>query len=100
MATLGQCKACQHGVSDEARTCPKCGQPNPCLLPPAVGTVHRCVVNHDGEDYAWVTLPSGFVANVPHPDPHNHIGHLKVGDAVTAKVLSIDRGYARLSLVP
>ncbi|HLY61979.1 MAG TPA: 50S ribosomal protein L7/L12 [Terriglobia bacterium] len=29
MATLGVCKACKGVVSDEATSCPHCGQPSP-----------------------------------------------------------------------
>lgn len=29
MAKLGVCKSCRGKVSDEARTCPHCGQPDP-----------------------------------------------------------------------
>lgn len=39
MAALGLCKACRIRVSDEAVSCPQCGQPGPCLAGSTVGTL-------------------------------------------------------------
>jgi hypothetical protein len=72
MAIIGQCKACGDRVSDQAATCPHCGQPHPYLPVPAPGSVHRARIAYVGErdEYGRVliaTLPSGIRGSVSVP---------------------------------
>ncbi len=94
MATLGQCKACEDQVSDEAVSCPKCGQPDPCVLPPLVGTVHRGVVSAVHESSASVTLSTGFVGSLRGAV----VDTLRLGDSIHVKVASVNRGFAVLTV--
>lgn len=56
MAVLGDCKACTKPVSNEARACPHCGQPNPYSCFPAHSRVRtpfgerRIAALHPGDD--------------------------------------------------
>lgn len=91
MATIGQCKACGRIVSDEAATCPTCGQPKPCVLPPAVGSVHNGHVtsingaSYDGH-FVTVRLPSGVRGSLYLRNDVN------VGDAIRVRVAKVDSG--------
>ena len=93
MATVGQCKACGHRVSDEAATCPECGQPRPCLLPPAVGSTHDARIESYSPsaqdiEYISVTIPSGYfgVLRVP----FGWMRGKNVGDNVSVIVTEVD----------
>lgn len=97
MATIGQCKACGHGVSDEAATCPRCGQPRPCLLAPPVGTVHQGRVTYAGY-ISWVTLSSGTVGSLSLSSEPQAKG-IYVGASISVKIMSVSKdGIVELSL--
>ena len=91
MATVGQCKACSQVVSDEAVTCPHCGQPRPCLLPPPIGSIHDGhIISTSYSDvgyYYGVTLSAGIQGVLFLSDSFTT---LKVGDAVRVRISAID----------
>ncbi|HTE44523.1 MAG TPA: Hint domain-containing protein [Gemmatimonadaceae bacterium] len=68
MAYTTSCKTCKKTVSNEAKTCPHCGQPDPACFP------------------AWTLVLT--------PDGYRPIGEIAVGD----RVLSYDRRSGSLSV--
>jgi len=101
MATIGQCRACRGGVSDEATTCPRCGQPQPCLLIPAPGYAYCARVDSItnvgdyGERYVQVTLSNGITGDftVTRSDPP-----IRVGDHVDVQVTGNREGTVFMGL--
>ena len=94
MAIVGQCKACYQVVSDEALSCPHCGQPNPCLLAPPVGSVHVGHVesvyrSYEGRDSFGIILSSGVRGLLLQPSLSNPI---QEGEAIRVKVKDVDKG--------
>jgi hypothetical protein len=97
MATIGQCRACDHPVSDEAAACPGCGQPRPFLPLPALGSVHRARIEHvstgDETEYAGVRLVSGIHGVVSRRLRRYVDGvdeRFKIGNDIQVKVANVD----------
>ena len=93
MAIVGQCKACYQVVSDEALSCPHCGQPSPCLLAPPVGSVQdghvESVLRSEWGDSFGIMLSSGVRGVLLLASLSNRI---QVGDAIKVKVKEVDKG--------
>jgi hypothetical protein len=93
MATIGQCKACKHGVSDEAATCPNCGQPNPCVLLPSVGSVHEgrivtAPIFDDHNGIMSVAISSGIIGVLQ--APYGWSKQKSIGDIIKVTVVDVD----------
>ena len=95
MPELGQCSACKGRVSNEASACPYCGQPQPWVPVPSVGTVHRGVVVEIFERAAAVTLSSGFVG-ILYSDP-GVISKLHLGDSIEGRFTKVQAISAELN---
>lgn len=97
MAIVGQCRACHQAVSDEAASCPRCGQPNPCVLPPSVGAVQLGSVTGWAGEACWeVTLSSGITgfltAETFDAASRKHVATLKVGASCRVKITQVKNG--------
>ena len=92
MANVGQCKACWSGVSDEAASCPKCGQPQPYLRLPEVGSRHHgrfeslFSVGERSQGW-WVVLSTGIRGSLW----SDSVLDFREGDSVTVRVRSTHR---------
>ena len=103
MATLGWCRVCGRTVSDEARACPHCGQPDP-YAHVEVGKIYEGHVTDILESAAIVTLPSGLkgsvhISQIARERVKSVAERLSIGDRVKVKVFEVDgQGHIRLSI--
>ena len=95
MATLGWCRACGHRVSNEARACPQCGQPNP-YVHVEIDSVYESRVAELTDSGAFVELSSGpraflHVSQISRAERVKSVAaKLRVGDTVRVKVIALD----------
>ena len=104
MAILGWCRACGHRASDEAQTCPQCGQPSPCVHVELNG-VYEGRVSEIIESGAFVKLSSGVrgflhISQIAREERVRSVSDkLSLGDSVRVKVIDIEsQGRIRLSM--
>jgi len=102
MAKLGRCRACRRQpISDEAKACPECGQPNPYEeLPPkvdlTVGSVHEVTLSSVGPvrsgGSASRTLITVASMHIGHREAYFHPKHgdrYKTGDVIRVRIKEI-----------
>ena len=77
-------------------TCPNCGQPEPCVLPPDVGAAVHGRVSSRYYDTTMVKLPNGYVGSLMAPE--TMMNQLHNGDSIVVRVVSVEYGCAKFGL--
>ena len=104
MASIGQCKTCRGVVSTVAISCPHCGQPDPAIVLPAVGTICSATVERiwTNEEYyknVGVVFHNGFLhSTIIIRVDENHTDFY-VGKTMRVKIASYCDSTVYVSLV-